>query len=404
MASSSIIIPTAKIFQDTTEKFVDNFTKIGVNPDLTDNMELNFEIDRISDKLKCYLTLARPGDAVDITEIYKDCYLGTYPYKEMENPIEVRKMIESKNYHWVLFKSPEGKTVGCFTYILDTKRKRGYMRGLMIKRKYQSLTNFKKLAIGSAIGMWATFQDRIHLWFCENRTAHAKSQYISAICGCLPVAFFPNKDIFMEKVESDLFHIIYSETVLKSLRRKKPVLIEEVKNIYSLIAERYSLEEAEFVRPIVSFDCNSEDDTEYRIKIEDNGDNFGYHKVKIKILGTDSYLKFLYTPMVQNIEKTGYMIDVDAHLMVLLNQFKKYAFENNVRYLECFVSAYEPIHQRIFCDAGFKVRGYIPCWKRVERPSRETFEDSIVFNLEEGKISPDIQLIPEGQEIVLAVY
>ncbi|MCK4238377.1 MAG: hypothetical protein KAX33_04585, partial [Candidatus Lokiarchaeota archaeon] len=84
MASSSLIIKTKLITSDSTEKFIEKFAKIGVNPDITENMELNFEIDKNLDRLDCYLTLASPEDAYDITEIYKDCYNGTYPYKEME--------------------------------------------------------------------------------------------------------------------------------------------------------------------------------------------------------------------------------------------------------------------------------------------------------------------------------
>ncbi len=402
MASSAIIIKTEFISSKSTEKFVKKFVKIGVNPDLTDNMELNFEIDKTIDRLNCYLTLAKPDDAVDITEIYKDCYKGTYPFKEMEDPVEVRKMIIDKNYHWVLFKSPEGKTVGCFTYVLDMKQKKGYMRGLMVKRKYQSITNFKKLAIGSAIGMWGTFKNRIYLWYCENRTAHAKTQYISAICGCLPVAFFPNKDIFMNKVESDVFHIIYSEKALYDIRKKPPILISEINDIYKYVQKRYNLEKAKYLKPGYQFNYDLKES--YQTIVNENKDKFGYHNVLIKIHGTDSYIKFLYTPMVQNIEKIEYHVNHDVELYVLLKKLKKYASIKNVRYIECFVSAYKPNHQKVFSDLGFKVRGYLPSWKLVKTDYGEIFEDNIVFNLEKGKISPDIQLIPEAQEIVNLVY
>jgi len=46
MVSNSIILQTSEVFQRTTKEFVDNFVKIGVNPDLIDNMELNFEINK----------------------------------------------------------------------------------------------------------------------------------------------------------------------------------------------------------------------------------------------------------------------------------------------------------------------------------------------------------------------
>lgn len=407
MASSNIIMPTYKIFQDSTEKFLDNFMEIGVSPDLTDNMKLNFEIDKRTNQQDCYLTLARPNDAVDITEIYKDCYKGTYPYKEMEDPTEVRKMISDENVYWVIFKSPKDETVGCFTYILDKEKKRGYMRGLMVKKKYQSLVDVKKLMIGSMIGMWGTFRNEIYMWYAECRTAHNKSQYLATICGIRPLGLLPNKDFFLDKIESDFFHIIYSEKVLYSLRRKNPILIPELQEIYSFIQEEYSLEDAEYMPSGFEYDPILEQSLRLKPRVSapfEETDKFGYHKVKIKIFGTDSYIKFLYTPTVQNIEKTEYKVRNETELFVLLNELKKYAHLKRVRYIECFVSAYLPNHQRIFYNIGFKPRGYIPSWKRYNSHNGEYFEDNIIFNLEKGTISSDIKLIPESKKIISIVY
>lgn len=406
MASSSLIIKTELIDSKSTEIFVDKFVKIGVNPDLTDNMELNFEIDRNLNRINCYLMLARPEDAYEITEIYKDCYKGTYPYKEMENPAEVRKMIIDKDYYWVLFRSPEGKTIGCFTYVLNMDQKKGYMRGLMVKRKYQTLTNVKKLMVGSMIGMWGTFRKQIYIWYAECRTAHSKAQYLANICGIKPVAFLPNKDIFMNKIESDIFHIIYSENVLYNFRRKRPILIPEVIRIYSYIQEQYHLEEAKIVEPtvLIDFDLEKSIYGNSRITIKEKIDKFGYHEVKIKIQNTNSYMTYLYTPTIQNIEKTKYKVDNDTELYILLNELKKYAHTKNIRYIECFVSAYKPNHQRIFYDLGFKVRGYVPSWKRVKTQFNEIFEDHIIFNIEKGMLSPKIKFIPEVHKIFNLVY
>lgn len=405
MASIAFVIKTELIASEFTEHFVEKFVNFGVSPNLEDEMELNFEIDRDLGKLDCYLTLAKPDDARDITKIYKDCYMGTYPYKEMEDPVEVRKMIINKDYYWVLFKSPQGKTVGCFTYVLDMEEKRGYMRGLMIKTKYQSLTNFKKLVVGSLIGMWSTFEGKIHMWYAENRTAHAKSQYMSVICGVYPVAIFPNKDIFMNKVESDVFHIIYSRKGLYKMRRKYPKLIPEAEEIYSHIKTRYNLEEAEFVEPVVQYDFDYEKSAHVksRVKTVVKVDEFGYHDVKIKIIGTSSYISFLYTPIVQNIEKTKYQVKNDTELYMLLKELKRYAHINDVRYVECFVSAYLPNHQRIFKETGFKIRGYVPSWQRTDSEDVEQFEDNLVFNFEKGELSDKIQLVKEGQEILKIV-
>ena len=106
-------------------------------------MKLQFELSdgarvkKTSRKFSPILKLARPEDAEEIAEIYLDIYGGTYPYKEMEDVEYVRKLIRRDNYKWLLFKNKQEDTVGCFTYVLDFKKRRGYMRGFNVKKEYQ---------------------------------------------------------------------------------------------------------------------------------------------------------------------------------------------------------------------------------------------------------------------------
>ena len=78
------------------------------------------------------------------------------------------------------------------------------------------------------------------------------------------------------------------------------------------------------------------------------------------IPGTESYFKFLYTPQVQNFEKTEYSVNNLEELYVFVQDFKKLARLLKVRYCEAFISAYDVEHQSIFYNAGLNPRGYIP--------------------------------------------
>ncbi len=81
MVSNSIILQTSEVFQRTTKEFVDNFMKIGVNPDLTDNMELNFEINK---KNNCVIL-------IDHSKIfYQKCVWGFFFHL---------KSFSLRNYH-----------------------------------------------------------------------------------------------------------------------------------------------------------------------------------------------------------------------------------------------------------------------------------------------------------------
>jgi hypothetical protein len=83
---------------------------------------------------------------------------------------------------------------------------------------------------------------------------------------------------------------------------------------------------------------------------------------------------------------------------VFIQEFLKCKKELNVRYCEIFLSAYKPSHQQIFYKAGFTPQGYIPSWRWADKTN--TFNDSILFCLFEGKVSENIQLIEQGQVLV----
>jgi len=176
------LVPFEALFSESTEQFLKPFEEI-VNPDIHNGMSLTFNL---SEKIRAkkfspILKLARPEDAESIVDVYLDIYDGTYPYKEMENVEEVRKMIKSNEYKWILFKDDFGNIVGCFTYVLDFENKRGYMRGFNLKKKYHGQVDAVKACVGSMIGMWNAYNDLICMWYCENRTAHSKSQYLSEV-------------------------------------------------------------------------------------------------------------------------------------------------------------------------------------------------------------------------------
>ncbi len=84
-------------------------------------------------------------------------------------------------------------------------------------------------------------------------------------------------------------------------------------------------------------------------------------------------------------------------LYVFVQEFIKCGKELGIRYLEAFISAYKPTHQKIFYNAGLRTRGYIPSWKFDQQD--EVFKDYILFNWFEGEISKDIKLIDEGKEL-----
>ncbi|MFX1410426.1 MAG: hypothetical protein ACFFA6_08735 [Promethearchaeota archaeon] len=396
---SSQAISLNELFCVSTNEFLRPFANV-VDPDIHNGMYLDFEI---SDREHCHkinpiLRLARPEDAKDIVEIYKDLYDGTYPYKEMEDLNEVQKMIRDPSIQWIIYQDPSYYTVGCITFVLDFDNKRGYIRGFMLKKKYQGYIDITKAMIGSMIGMCHKYKNEIYVWYVENRTAHAKSQYSMRVCGIAPIGFYPNKDIFLGEVESDLMQILYDERALRVYRSKKvPKILLEVQNCYLYSDKRYKLGEYKIENPDIALDFKKIVSLKEKFIKSVKKDKFGYEIIRLSFKNSNSYFTFLYTPNVQNFEKTEYKVDNLEELYLFVQEFMKCKKDLNVRYCEIFLLAYNPYHQKIFRDVGFSPRGYIPSWKYNKES--DVFEDYILFNYFKGHISNEIQLIQEAWDL-----
>ncbi|MFX1386598.1 MAG: GNAT family N-acetyltransferase [Promethearchaeota archaeon] len=397
---SNSVISINQLFPNFTNQFIKPFEKV-LNPDIHNGMCLDFELcDRKQkNKVSPILRLARLEDAEEIVSIYKELYNCTYPYKEMEDLDEVRKMIQDPSIQWIIFQDPSFKMAGCITFVLDFGNKRGYIRGFMLKKKYQGYIDITKAMIGSMLGMIYNFRDRIYNWYVENRTAHAKSQYSMWVCGIAPIGFYPNKDIFFGKVESDLMQILYDERSLRQYRRKDiPNLIPEVENCFKFSDKRYKLGFYKIKVPKILLNYKKVSKFKKNLSINISTDKFGYQTITFSLKNLDSYFKFLYTPTVQNFEKTEYKIGNLEELYVFVQEFIKFQKKLKARYCEIFISAYEPTHQKIFYDVGLIPRGYIPSWRFNYKS--DLFEDCILFNYYEGKMNKDIKIIQEAEELL----
>jgi len=368
---------------------------------LEEGTTCNFSVvERINkNKINPVVRRATFNDINDIISVYRDIYGPTYPYKEMMDPEEVNKKITSNNVEWLVFESKTGEIAGCLTFELDFKKKIGYARGFNIKNKYSGKLDAFKACLGSFVAMYHKYNDKIFRWYAENRTAHAKSQYAFSAAGLKPLAFMPNKDIFFGKVESDVFMISYDHRALTRLRSNNiPQIIPEIMNCFQITCQKLHPLSYHIYSKKLNYDHVLVSLLKDKIRVERDKDRFGYEKFNLSIKGTDSYFKFLYTPSVKNFEKTEYKVDSLEELQGFLQKFIIISRKLDIRYVECFVSAYKPEHQLIFQDMGFIPRGYIPSWYYNTEINR--FEDSILYNCINEPISKNLNLIKEAVELL----
>ncbi len=389
-----------ELFPDYTKELLISFREL-YEFDLNRGTILDFEIIERENKNKMnpFIRYANIGDIDDIITIYKSIYGETYPYKEMEDHDEILKKIKSPKVEWIVFENYSREVVGCVTFELDFEDKKGYLRGFNFRKEFFGKVDVIKAAIGSFLGMYSKYKGRIYRWYAESRTAHAKSQYALGAGGLKPVAFFPCKDIFHNKIESDILLVCYDEETLKKYRSKKiPIIIPEVQDCFEYSDMKYGLGDKAIVNPKINLDLEKVKKIQEYLEKTTKKDKFGYIEIIYSIKSSDSYFKFLYTPQVQNFEKTEYKVSNLEELYVFSNEFKQCARKNEVRYLEVFVPGYDANHQKIFSDLGFNPGGYVPSWKFNKKT--QSFEDSVVFNSYEGMIDENIQLIGESKNLL----
>ena len=368
------------------------------------NLDFNLDYSIIKNYLDSERTCpiihkAKSEDAEDISIIFKDIYHNTYPYKKMEHAEGVREMINSDDYLWFIFKLENNETVGCFGAQLEFAEKRGFLYGFVVKKKYHKIVDVVKAFIGCVSYIWKTYQDKILLWYGEMRTNESTSQFFTSTVGLKPIAFLPNKDIFNSKIESDVLHVIYDERVFKEHRKKEaPHIIRQVLNWYAYSSKRYSLEDPQVENPTISLDEDKIKELSEILTLKIQEVQYGNQIFKLSFTGLNSLMEFVHNPYSKNFEKTNFKVSCLEELYSFLKKINEIIATLNINYFECFVSGYEPTYQKLFYDAGFRPRGYVPCWHYNK--STEKFEDQVVFNYYRGEIAENPHIIAETRQLL----
>ncbi|MBA7626325.1 hypothetical protein ES703_33771 [subsurface metagenome] len=219
------------------------------------------------------------------------------------------------------------------------------------------------------------------------------------------MAFLPNKDIFFNHSESEILFIIYNRKALFNYKSsEKPKIISQAIFCYFHAFQNYSLE----LPTIKNYDSlESELDNHKIVNIKSllkrkvERDKFGNELITISIKGTNSFFEFLHYDNICIAEKVVYKVSTLEELYVFIEEIKSITQELRLRYFEAYISAYDPAHQTIFFNAGFKPTGYIPAFKYNK--AKNLFEDQLLFVYHEKELSKDINLIPETVEFLKTI-
>jgi hypothetical protein len=365
----------------------------------------DFEDSTRNGKIIPSLKFATEKDAEEITNIFREVYENTYPYKLMENVPEILSMIKSPNYYWIIFRLKPDIIAGCIGIRLDFENKIGNFFGFAFRKKFQHIADISTASIACVVAPMYKFKNQIFIWFAEIRSSFSSIQYIAKLTGLSPVGLLPNKDIFFNKPESEILFIIYNQKILDDLwNSQKPQLISPAIFCYFHAYQKYNLG-----LPVIQNNNSLESEfNQNKIKLNRKiilrrieKDKFGNELITISMKGTNNFFQFLHYPDIQIVEKVNYKVSTLEDLYVFLEEIKSIIREYKLRYFEVFLSAYDSTHQTLFYNAGFKPTGYIPAFRY--NMDKNMYEDQVLFVYHEKKLNTNTQLIRETEEFLKTI-
>ncbi|MBD3228663.1 MAG: hypothetical protein GF329_10810 [Candidatus Lokiarchaeota archaeon] len=215
---------------------------------------------------------------------------------------------------------------------------------------------------------------RVDLGWCEAIIAHIKSQKMLIKGGYTPVGFLPHKDKFLGKNESDLIFVWYNhEKDIMNKRRKDVKILPEILPLYNYASDW--LPEPLNKPQVESWEqYNIVLHEKVSVTIENKGNN--YIEMTLRI-DADNYMTFEVNQEINMAE--NFKISVQEgnkeafdSLLYVVNEI----FRDQLDYIELWVSAYEPEHQKICMMLGFIPAGYIPAIEVNDEGKRE---DKVAF-------------------------
>jgi hypothetical protein len=378
-------------------------------PDINKILRLDFELDysiiKGENRLQriCpIIEIAKEEDAKIISDIFTEVYHGTYPYKKMHSIKGIIDMINSPTDYWFIFKLDSNQVIGAFGSHLEFEEKRGLLYGFVIRKGFHKTVDIFKAFMVCSTYLWKKYQEEILVWYGEIRTNETAAQYTTSFFGLKPIGFLPNKDIFFNQVESDILHVIYNQDVLSEYRKKmQPKIIRQVLNCYSYTNKRFKLGLPLIRNPKIEIDKSKLEQVKENISLDIEDEKFGNKRVIFSNRDNLSFFKFTYNPYSKNFEKTDYEVNCLEELNAFLDKLIKLIEDWNINYCECYVSAYNAEHQKLFYNQGFKARGYVPSWKFIKYDN--LFEDRVLFNYFTGTLDENMKVIPEAKELIQTV-
>ena len=303
----------------------------------------------------------REDDAENIVRLYNDIYNGNYPCREYLDEEWVKSQVGKLDKFYKIIVDQEDNFVGCGMMELDSRRGVLYGRATAVCLKYQEKGIMGGIGMQTAQQVMNELNGKIKMFYCLTRTTPGDTgmQRTLEKVGLRPIAILPDLDTGIGIRETEMFQALIFTPAFKK-RRKNPVVIPELKNILKAVRKQY--------RQVKDYSILEVDN----IPIIKNGIMIGTFEdvheyyTYIELSCNQNHIKIEINPKAESAEVLEYNCQDEEIFLLLLSKIVKKMRQRNIKYLESYVSAYEPTHQKAFIQAGFKATGYIPIYDTVD--------------------------------------
>ncbi|MHA1298588.1 MAG: GNAT family N-acetyltransferase [Candidatus Helarchaeota archaeon] len=314
-------------------------------------------------------------DAEEIVKLFNVIYNGDYPLPEYLDVNWIKAQVGNPNLIFKVFENENQNFLGCG--VLDFDPLRGTLCGCrtVIYPEYQGNGIFSGAVMDTARQILKELGEKVKIFYGTSRMVPGQSsmQRILEKSGFKPVAFLLDMDTGVGDRESEMYQaMIFSHAFKK--RRKNPVIIPEIEKIICAVKRNF--------RHIKDYEIK-------RInKIPNNGSKVVLFETKHKYYTNltlkccDNYIKVEINLKSKSASVTKYHCEEKKGFLSLLLNLTKELKRRGIKYLEAYVNAYEPHHQKAFYQASFKIVGYIPSLDTIGK----IFEDRVVMIWIPGEI------------------
>ncbi len=312
----------------------------------------------------------REDDAEHIVRIYNRIYDGNYPLEEYLDPKWIKTQVDNPNKFFKVFEDEEQKVFGCGVLDFDPDRGTLYALATAIDPNYQGRGAMSGIGMTTLHQIMKELQGRVKILYGTARMVpgDAKMQRLMEKNGFKPIGFLPDLDTGVGARESEIYEaLIFSHAFKK--RRKNPIILPEIVNVLKAVQKQY--------RQVKEYTIAEVDE----IPIPKNGIKIGTFEdiheyyIYITLSCGQNHIKIEIIPKAESAEIVEYNCENPEIFGALLLKIVKKVKDKNIKYLGGYINAYEPTHQKIFLQAGFKPTGYIPILDTVG----ERYEDRVLM-------------------------